>query len=45
MSAHTSICSYNVSGVFVAKSCPILGSPWTVVCWAPLPMEFSRKEY
>ena len=32
-------------GGLVAKSCPTLESPWTVACWAPLSMEFSRKEY
>ena len=29
----------------VAKSCPtLLRHPWTVACWAPLSMEFSRQE-
>ena len=32
-------------GGLVAKSCPTLGGPWTVACWAPLTMEFSRQEY
>ena len=32
-------------GGLVAKWCPILASPWTVACWAPLTMEFSRQEY
>ena len=32
-------------GGLVAKSCPTLASPWTVACWAPLTMEFSRQEY
>ena len=29
----------------VAKSCPILVTPWTVACQAPLSMGFSRQEY
>ena len=29
-------------GGLVAKSCPILETPWTVTCQAPL--EFSRQE-
>ena len=29
----------------VAKSCPILATPWPVVCQAPLSMEFSKQEY
>ena len=28
----------------VTKSCPTLVIPWTVTCWAPLCMEFSRQE-
>ena len=27
-----------------AQSCPILVTPWTVACQAPLSMEFSRQE-
>ena len=33
------------NGDFVAKSCPTLVTPWTVVCQAPLSMGFSRQEY
>ena len=29
----------------VAKLCPILATPWTVACQAPLSMGFSRQEY
>ena len=29
----------------VAKSCLTLTTPWTVACWTPLPMGFSRQEY
>ena len=32
-------------GGLVAKSCPTLATPWTVVYQAPLSMEFSRQEY
>ena len=32
-------------GGIVAKLCPILVTPWTVACQAPLSMESSRKEY
>ena len=40
------ICMYGGGGVgLVAKSCPSLATPWTVVCQAPLPMGFSRQEY
>ena len=31
--------------LLVAKSCPTLGTPWTVVCQSVLSMEFSRQEY
>ena len=31
-------------GGLVAKSCPTLGTPWTVACQAPLSMGFSRQE-
>ena len=31
--------------VLVTQSCPTLCYPWTVACWAPLSMEFSRQEY
>ena len=34
-----------VGGGLVAKSCPILATPWTVACQAPLSMGFSRQEY
>ena len=33
------------SGALVAKSCPALATPRTVVCQAPLSMGFSRQEY
>ena len=33
------------SGVLVTQSCPTLRSPWTVICQAPLSMEFSMQEY
>ena len=33
------------SGALVAKSCPTLATPRTVVCQAPLAMGFSRQEY
>ena len=29
----------------VAQSCPILTTPWTVACQAPLSMGFSKQEY
>ena len=32
-------------GGLVAKLCPTLAIPWTVVCQAPLSMGFSRQEY
>ena len=32
---------YEVCG-FLAKLCPTLATPWTVVCWAPLSMRFLR---
>ena len=32
-------------GGLVAKSCPILVTPWTVACQTPLSMGFSRQEY
>ena len=32
-------------GGLVAKLCPTLATPWTVVRQAPLSMEFSRQEY
>ena len=32
-------------GGLVPKSCLTHLSPWTVACWAPLTMEFSRQEY
>ena len=31
--------------VLVTCLCPSVATPWTVACRAPLPMEFSRKEY
>ena len=35
----------NGGGSLVTKSCPILGTPWTATCQAPLSMGFSRQEY
>ena len=35
----------SLGGVLVAKSCPPLGTPWTVARQAPLSMGFSRQEY
>ena len=32
-------------GGVVAKSCPTLGTLWTVACQAPVSMGFSRQEY
>ena len=32
-------------GGLVAKSCPTLVTPWTIVCQAPLSMGFSMQEY
>ena len=31
--------------VLVAKACPTLATPWTVVLQAPLSMGFSKQEY
>ena len=31
-------------GGLVARACPTLSTPWTVVCQGPLSMGFSRKE-
>ena len=38
-------CLYYYYCCLVAKSCPILATPWTAACQAPLPMGFSRQEY
>ena len=32
-------------GGVVVKSCPTLGTSWTVACQAPVSMGFSRQEY
>ena len=32
-------------GGLVAKSCPTLATPWTIVLQVPLSMGFSRQEY
>ena len=32
-------------GGLVARSCPVLATPWTVACQAPLSVRFSRQEY
>ena len=38
--------AYNsFGGGLVTKSCPTLGTPWTVAHQAPLFMGFSRQEY
>ena len=37
-------CFSSLSLSLVTKSCPTLGTPWTVACQAPLSMEFSRQE-
>ena len=34
-----------VVGGLVAKLCPIVVTPWTVACQAPLSMGFLRQEY
>ena len=34
-----------VVGSLVAKSCPTLATPWTIVHQVPLSMGFSRQEY
>ena len=36
---------YGGGGGLVAKSCPMLATPWTVAHHAPLSMEFFRQEY
>ena len=41
--AHTQLCPVCVCSV--AKSCLTLCHPWTIVCQAPLSMEFPRQEY
>ena len=38
------ICGGSGDGL-LAKSCPTLGTPWTVACQVPLSMEFSRQEF
>ena len=37
--------SANNGDGLVTKSCPTIAIPWTVVCQAPLSVEFSRPEY
>ena len=42
--------AYNISiigggGGLITKSCLTLATPWSLACWAPLSMEFSRQEY
>ena len=39
------IFNYTYGGGVVAKSCPILATPWTVARQAPLSMGFSGQEY
>ena len=41
-SLHSS--SPSLCGGLVIKSCPTLGTPWPVACWASLSMGFSRQE-
>ena len=36
---------YGGGGGLVARSCPALGTPWTVAHQAPLSMGFPRQEY
>ena len=38
------ICGGSGDGL-LAKSCPTLGTPWTVACQVPLYMEFPRQEF
>ena len=38
------LCNHGDDGL-VAKSCPVLVTPWTVADQAPLSMQFSRPEY
>ena len=35
----------NIVHVLIAQSCPILATPWTIACQAPLFMGFPRQEY
>ena len=42
---HRSSGSFPHGGGLVTKSCPTLGTPWTVACQAPLSMGFSTQEY
>ena len=37
--------SVKYGGGLVAKSCPTLGTPWTVACKVLLSLGFSRQEY
>ena len=37
--------SHGHLGGLVAKSCPILVTPWTIACQGPLSTGFSRQEY
>ena len=38
------VCVYSRAGL-VAKSCPILATPWTVAHQAPLTLGFPKREY
>ena len=38
------VCVYSGAGL-VAKSCPILATPWTVAHQAPLTLGFPKREY
>ena len=44
-SSNVYITQYNVMCVYaqLLQSCPTLCDPWTVACWGPLSMGFSRK--
>ena len=35
---------YGGGGGLVAKSCPMLATPWTATCQAPLSMGFPKQE-
>ena len=37
--------AFRVLGCVCAQSCLTVCDPWTIACQAPLPMEFSRREY
>ena len=41
----TDLSSLGDGGGLVAKSCPTLATPWTIVLQVPLNVGFSRQEY